>query len=921
MGEPPEPYNDWSAWALAQFDNDPRRAGLAVRAATEAQSIGAGIDAAIRAAQSAAGAPPPSWVPNDTSIEIASPPDVAQPARPSEYSPDITAVEAAGTPVFPAAAPALTPRPEAQPAVTGSPADPLEAHAVESVPVSVTPPAIVPGTSAPTATSPLGRQVLSWILDPSIRRRWLLGGSVAFVVGAALALVLSVILITAGASLLAAIFSGSGLGSAANFSSGSSGSLLSLDALKPVGVIWSFVFFQAHLAPYSLSGFGGIGLSVFGLGSMLILAATIAISFSAGRRLERAVPYSGSSARAALRASFIALPFEIGCILLYAIGVADVGSGTFSFQLHPFGVALFLPMLIVGLAAGLGAMSVHPLPSYPNDALRNGIAWGIGGILLGICLTVALGALVYVISGLHAPTSLPSALPSSGGSTPNIQPSSGTSSTFVLAALAAAVFYIPNLLSLAWAAAVSGSVLASGGIWPVVFAAPVLGALFASLHLKARTLLSVGTFALTFGLVSTALVFVATPDTGSSHGVLFLQVLGVASGIGLASAYVGPLLATTAVGQTIGSSLPIRWAGAPWLRLWHRPGGAWIDPSGGEIAATEFRLSRRMVTGLAVLLVIALGAIGANALVGANHTPEKTAVAYFSAEQSGDAATMWEKGIFEKKAGIFGLLGSSSTELLSQDALTGMMKLSQNRDISAIAVKSVDSVTDTTAMVTLTFRRAGSAVTQTVDLRKDSSQKALGIYPVWRVVAPVSSLSIDGGKGLSAVSVDGVSVALSGGSASVDVIAGYHAVDTAESGILSAESQAVDATGDQASVTFKPQAKPGIFDLAKTALLAAFRSKCAGSIGPSPTGCPNDAFAFSATNTSWTLDADPSMDGLSVGDDPQTVVATGNWAMHFHYDETFGSFSSHYDDAQTGPYLATLKWNGSGFDVGDISRY
>lgn len=61
MGESPEPYNDWHAWALAQFD-DPRRAGLAARAAAEAQSIGAGIDAAIRAARSAAGAPAPSWV-------------------------------------------------------------------------------------------------------------------------------------------------------------------------------------------------------------------------------------------------------------------------------------------------------------------------------------------------------------------------------------------------------------------------------------------------------------------------------------------------------------------------------------------------------------------------------------------------------------------------------------------------------------------------------------------------------------------------------------------------------------------------------------------------------------------------------------------------------------------------------------------
>lgn len=63
------------------------------------------------------------------------------------------------------------------------------------------------------------------------------------------------------------------------------------------------------------------------------------------------------------------------------------------------------------------------------------------------------------------------------------------------------------------------------------------------------------------------------------------------------------------------------------------------------------------------------------------------------------------------------------------------------------------------------------------------------------------------------------------------------------------------------------------------------------------------------------------MDGLSVDDYPQTVIAAGTRAMHFHHDETFGTFSTHYDDARSGPYTATLKWNGSGFDVGEISQY
>jgi hypothetical protein len=99
MSPAPEPYADWHAWALARFDNDPRQAGLAARAAEEAQSIGAGIDAAIRAAESVAAAQPPSWVPIDVSGTVSSPSDVAQTAPPVSQ-PDVDAVGPAATPAL-----------------------------------------------------------------------------------------------------------------------------------------------------------------------------------------------------------------------------------------------------------------------------------------------------------------------------------------------------------------------------------------------------------------------------------------------------------------------------------------------------------------------------------------------------------------------------------------------------------------------------------------------------------------------------------------------------------------------------------------------------------------------------------------------------------------------------------------------------
>lgn len=155
MGEPPDPYKDWYAWALAQFDNDPRRAGLAARAATEAQSIGAGIDAAIRAAESAAGASAPSWVPNDVSIEVASPSNVAQPKPPPDFHADAPAGGDAGMPVVHDAAPAETPPPEAHPAVTSQGAQPLPAGDGAPDPANGPPKQDVKVPAVPTVTAPV----------------------------------------------------------------------------------------------------------------------------------------------------------------------------------------------------------------------------------------------------------------------------------------------------------------------------------------------------------------------------------------------------------------------------------------------------------------------------------------------------------------------------------------------------------------------------------------------------------------------------------------------------------------------------------------------------------------------------------------------------------------------------------------------
>lgn len=147
MGGPPAPYSDWPAWAHAEFDNDPRRAELAVRAAVEAQSVGAGIDAAIRAARSAAGAPTPSWVLEDGWIDDAG--------------------EAAGTH-----------EPQAYLATVSGPVDPFGGHAIEPVPISLAAPTIILGT--PGGRSPasnLGFKVISRLL-----RDWPLALTIALLV-------------------------------------------------------------------------------------------------------------------------------------------------------------------------------------------------------------------------------------------------------------------------------------------------------------------------------------------------------------------------------------------------------------------------------------------------------------------------------------------------------------------------------------------------------------------------------------------------------------------------------------------------------------------------------------------------------------------------------------------------------------------
>lgn len=787
----------------------------------------------------------------------------------------------------------------------------------------------VTGSETGTTSATLGQTLAGSFTNPDVRNRWLKYGLIVLAAASAVTLLLLVLELFELGAIVNAFLKGLNSSSSTPPAQGSSPTASAIaGGMHVLAAMWSFVFFTSHLAPYELSLTGGLTIVVTGLGSFTVALITGFLSFAFGRRLERQAPPENSNGPAALRAALIGLPILVGSLGLAIAGSAHIDLGFFALDFHPSLVGVLIPTLLVSGSAALGALSVRPTRAglgQPN-AVRRGISRGVFAIASGIVIVIVLAILVAGYAQLTR---------GSGSATPPISAGSRggldlSSAGFGLLALLP--FYVTNLLGFGWSWAFNYSQLGRSTL-EVLSLGPPAGALLGATFLR-RTADRVeqAAFAMTFGLGSLLIAFGTSPSNGhDTLGTPTLVVFLEALLIGGVAALVGPHLASLPILGAIPRLGPIAWAEsqfrrmAPEAEVTATTGGAASAAQIGEVpgqrSPLRITLKRRYIAVAGVIVLLVAAGFGMNAYLTGIYGPDNAVLDYYRAQAAGNADAMWAGADYSASAG-------SVAPTLSKEALKEMLLLDANRDIKNVRATGIRDPGSGKIAVTISFVRAGTEVTQNVLVDRDSSHAHYGLYPGWRLELPPTRLSVSQFKNAGAIKVDGVLVSMDATLGLVMVIPGVHRVHMDETSVTAADDQMVDTWSGSGAVSFKPTFRPGAAEAAAASLKKAFAG-CVASTQIKPVNCPNSGFSLGdvQSNVRWTLVSDPTVDAkYFVGDDPDTIRASGEFRMKLSYDYMYKSlyynYQSHEDYEDSGPYGAILKADSSGgFQVIRFGRY
>jgi len=775
-----------------------------------------------------------------------------------------------------------------------------------SRPTESTEPSVVesPSLTVPQASLPTRRA--------SRLRRVVVAGLVSYLSTASLSLILAIVLVFVAVSALATAL-GTSIGSpSAPTASGPQLSLSDLGTLlRSLISFTGYTFFASQLTPIEASASGGATYAVLGIGSATITLVAILVPFAFARRLERAIPSVGTMA-AAGRGFAIAAPYWIGATALYLASFIAVGNSQLGLSVHPSGLALVLPALLVGIGAALGAASVRPPEHLLAQSVFRGLARASIAIIVGVLMTVVL---VLVVYALQSASSAPST------STAGSLPTSPAARDLGWGLLALVPFYLLNGAGLIWTAALGG-VLFKGTAWAaVVLLGPAVGVLAGCTQLRrVPDRIEQASFALGFAVGTLLISIATTPAIINGPAALPAPTTAVlmAIGFGAVAAFIGPYLLSLRPVRSLAASRPLKWVIRPTLALW--PADNAVAP--GVVEATQQlrlpRVGRIQALAAGILIVLVAGGLLANSQLSSRFSPEQTAIDYLDAQRRGNADAMWALATYQSASGTGG-------ELLSKAALSKMLSDPVNTALSDIHVTDSARADDSNFTITVQLKRDGQDGAVPLHVRKDASRSNWLIYPAWRVVIPASTVMITTFKYAGAVTIDGFASGVTDVSGSVEVIPGRHQVALQSTDIFIGDTQVVDATTN-ANVTFKATLTSTATTAVNTAISNLF-TRCAAVHQLSPAGCPNSAYPLGdhQSNVSWSLVGDPTSGiQLAIGDQVDTITANGQWKMHLSYTYWYDfdpGFVEHWDEDVSGYFNDTLHWNGSGFDITNQSGF
>jgi hypothetical protein len=743
--------------------------------------------------------------------------------------------------------------------------------------------------------------------------RILVAGLVTYLTTAGMSLILAMILVFVAITALATALGGTSLGSMPSQSATAQQlSVSDLETLLRTLISFTgYTFFASHITPIEASALGGATYGVIGIGSATITLFAILLPFVLARRTERTTP-SPSTTAAAARGFAIAVPYWVGALALYLASFISVGTSQLGVSIHPSGLALLIPAVLVGVGGALGAASIRP----PVDSLPKSVVAGLArasiAIVVGIVATVLIVVVVYAVQSATGASS-----PSTTGSIP----SSPAARDLGWGLLALVPFYIFNAAGVIWSAALGG-LLFKDTVWSVVvLLGPAFGALAGATQLRrSPDRFEQASFALGFGAGTWLIALVTTPAIINGPSALPAPVPAVlvALAFGAVAGFLGPYLLSVPPIHTIAASRPMGWIVRPVLAMW--PADVRVESStiqmDDRLSLPGFGRVQAISAGLLIVLIAA--GVLANSQLSSRFSPEHAVLDYLNAQTRGDADAMWSIAAYESASGTGG-------ELLSKAALAKMLTDPANTAISSVRITDTVRADDSNYTVTAQMKRGGQDLTLSIHVRKDSSRSNWLLYPAWRVVIPATTIAITAYTHAGVVKVDGFTSNMTTASASVEVIPGHHEVSLEPTDIFAGESQPVDATTD-ASVTFKATLNAAASTAVDKAISDLF-SRCAATHQISPSACPNSSYAAGnhQSNVKWTLVGDPTSSmQLAIGDQLDTITASGQWKMHLSYTYWYDfdpTYLESWDQDVSGYFDDTLHWNGSGFDITSQSGY
>jgi hypothetical protein len=334
-----------------------------------------------------------------------------------------------------------------------------------------------------------------------------------------------------------------------------------------------------------------------------------------------------------------------------------------------------------------------------------------------------------------------------------------------------------------------------------------------------------------------------------------------------------------------------------------------------------------LVIGVIVVLVVgglSGGAVYANSYLSNTYSPQHAVTDYFAAMSKGDVTRLMNDATFQSA-------DSSYAAFFSQEALTGMVAVDQNKQISNLNILSTTSVDSSTSKVKVTVIWGGTQRSLSYTVVKDTSRVHFLFYDSWRVQIPYATINITLPNQPGQIQLDGVNLPASSPT-KVEAIQGFHNVNMVATAFYDFSTKSVDIvdTRSSASVKFEGALSPS----AKASAIAAVKANFADAaewMKPSSCDmsktydCPYDVYTVDHSqfaydnlptpagviraNNTWVSNftGDPTTNmTLTVTSTANKITAGGTCTMTLTVD---GSSNYHFKGTWTG----TLTWGGGGF--------